>query len=76
MREFTNEFDYQDLNSVNEADLMKSFARKELVAITNETDGGIIAYAIGMPHAESMVRALNAAAGVYEAEMVSFESRV
>lgn len=48
--------------------LMKS--ADELVPIISETDGGIIGYAISLPHAMAMIRALNAAEGEYEAEMI------
>lgn len=85
-------FDYMDLEPSNVADLMLTVAttldeslgaglaalRSEvpLVGITSETDGGIIAYAIGHAHADAIVRALRAAEGEYEAEMVSAGERV
>jgi hypothetical protein len=40
-------------------DLRRSFYEGELVGITSETEGGIIAYAIGQKHANQIVIALN-----------------
>lgn len=74
-------FDYQTLDTdINIPDLLASTAATlvsekaasdGLWGITSETDGGIIAYAIGLDHATAIVRALNAAEGEYEAELVA-----
>ena len=85
-------FDYQDLDEDNVADLLLNVAvtlsttlsaglaplraDAPLIGITSEEDGGIIAYAIGQDHADAMVRALRAAEGEYEAEMVSAKARI
>lgn len=85
-------FDYIELEPDHVADLLLNLAstlspmlgaglaplngEAPIVGITSETDGGIIAYAIGQAHADAIVSALRAAEGAYEAEMVSAEARV
>lgn len=65
-------FSYDRLAPLSvQVDAIAAATNDELVPITSETDGGIIAYAIGLDHATAMVRALNAAEGEYEAELVA-----
>lgn len=69
-------FDHMDLDVDNLKDLWKSAYKDELFGIISETDGGIIAYAIGQDHADAIVRALRAAEDEYEAEMISARDRL
>jgi hypothetical protein len=75
-----DEFDYQDLDYVNIADLMADASltlgttsrvgeRHILYGIVSESDGGIIAYAIGEDHARAIASALNMAVTPYEMAM-------
>ena len=64
-------FDYQPLDADNVADAGRSLFKGDLFGIVSETDGGIIAYAIGEDHAHAIVRTLLAAEGEYEADMVA-----
>jgi hypothetical protein len=64
-------FGYQDMSEDNGREAIAAAIERQLVAITSETDGGIVAYAIGLDHATALVRALNAAEGEYEAELVA-----
>lgn len=53
-------YNYQDLdNEVNIPDLKKSVDKGDMYGIVSETDGGIIAYAIGNEHADEIVSKLN-----------------
>jgi hypothetical protein len=69
-------FDYQPLDADNVADAQRSLDAGDLYGIIDITGGGIVAYAIGQDHADAIVRALRAASGEYEAEMVSAAARV
>ena len=60
-------FDYDALPP-DEA-LPDSDMRRNLVPIESASDGGIIAWATDDSHARAIVRALNAAAPQYEAEL-------
>lgn len=53
-------YNYQDLdNEINIPDLKKSIEKGDMYGIVSETDGGIIAYAIGNEHADEIVAKLN-----------------
>jgi hypothetical protein len=70
---YNGNFDYdtQPPQSVM-VDAIAAATENALVPIISETDGGIVGYALGIEHATAIVRALNAAEGEYEAEMVAF----
>lgn len=53
-------YNYQHLDDeINIPDAQKSLNKGDLVGIVSETDGGIIAYAIGEEHADEIVSKLN-----------------
>jgi hypothetical protein len=76
-----NNFEWMDLDNDNISDLLNSvsvtlcsYDDTILYGIVSQSDGGIIAYALGFAHAVAIIEALNAAERVYRIEMQRQES--